>query len=174
MIDKQNFNMLVLDQATISAGICVVSVKDGKPKWTYCVKWAMNESDYEERMTQLYGKVKNLIQEHSIDILVLEDVPPIMKNFHSTSVLLKLLGVLQLAGKQEGVQTVLMNVRKWKSLANIKAKGRPAQKKESIILACERWQEFKTTIAKCDDVADCLNMSYAYLVDKGYIPKEKK
>ena len=62
-----------------------------------------------------------------------------------------------------------MNVNYWKSKAGITSRTRNDQKLESIDLACKRWSTYKSIIAKSDDVADALNMGYAFLKDKKII-----
>ena len=65
----------------------------------------------------------------------------------------------------------MLNVIHWKNVAGITAKGRALQKTESIKIAMKRWKAYQQIIQESDDVADTLNMSYAFLIDEGYIKK---
>ena len=167
-------NVLVIDQATVKTSYTIIAIRNGEPNWIECSKLLLQSLDYQERIAELYDRVDILIKEYKIDVLVIEQVPPVISNFHTTSVLLKLVGVLELLCKQHKIECVSMNIIHWKSVAGIKAKGRALQKRESISLAWDRWVAYQEIIKDSDDVADALNMSYAYLVDEGYIKLKKK
>ena len=169
MIVRENVNILFIDQSTINTSYTIVNIRDGKPAWIECSKMTLKFADYQDRIYELYSKVDLLIDEFNIDILVLEQVPPVVSNFHTTAVLLKLLGTLELLAKQKNIECCLMNIIHWKSVAGISAKGRALQKRESIRVAWDRWVAYREIIKNSDDVADVLNMSYAYLCDEGYV-----
>lgn len=171
---RKNVNILVIDQATINTSYVILNIRDGKPYWVECSKILLTNPDYGDRILELYNKISALIVQHNIEVLVLEQVPPIIKNFHTTSVLLKLFGILELLAKQHGIELVMLHVIHWKTIAGITAKGRALQKTESIKIAMKRWQAYKQIIQESDDVADALNMSYAFLVDEGYITNNNK
>lgn len=171
-LKRNNVNILIIDQATINTSYTIISIRDGVPSWVECSKILLPQIEYQDRIMELYNKVGTLIDENAIEILVLEQVPPIVQNFHTTSVLLKLMGTLELLCKQKGVECVMMNVVHWKHIAGITSKGRALQKRESIALAWDRWKPYQDIIKGSDDVADALNMSYAFLVDEGYIKKK--
>lgn len=171
---KVNCNILVIDQATLKTSYTIISVRNKEPYWVECSKISLQAIDYQDRILELYDKISLLVQEYKIDVLVIEQVPPVISNFHTTSVLLKLVGVLELLCKQHKVECIPMNILHWKNVAGIKAKGRALQKRESISLAWDRWVAYREIIKDSDDVADALNMSYAYLIDEGYIKKGKE
>lgn len=171
---KKDENILVIDQATINTSYTVINIRDGTPSWVECSKLLLQHAEYQDRIYELYNKVSSLIDEHDIHVLVVEQVPPVISNFHTTSVLLKLVGILEFLCKEKGIECVMMNIIHWKHIAGISGKGRAIQKRESIALAWERWKPYRSIIQASDDVADALNMSYAYLVDEGYIKKNNK
>lgn len=162
--------VLVVDQATINTAYNIIELKDNKPSWICCSMLKLDGKDAIDRMKQLYEFLSNLIEEYNIDTVVFEEVPVSRKtNLNTTVVLLKLLGIMELLARQKKITTYIMNVNYWKSKAGIKSRTRNSQKLESIELACKRWSAYKSIVAKSDDVADALNMGYAFLKDKKII-----
>lgn len=162
--------ILVVDQATINTAYNIIELKDNKPSWVCCSMLKLDGKDAIDRMKQLYEYLEDIIDEYEVDTVVFEEVPVSRKtNLNTTVVLLKLLGIMELLARQKHLDTYIMNVNYWKSKAGIKGRNRAAQKLESIELACKRWLAYKSIIAKSDDVADSLNMGYAFLKDQKII-----
>lgn len=162
--------ILVVDQATINTAYNIIELKEGKPSWVCCSMIKLDGKDAIGRMKQLYDFLSNVIDEYGIDTVVFEEVPVSRKtNLNTTVVLLKLLGIMELLACQKQIEVHIMNVNYWKSKAGITSRTRNDQKLESIDLACKRWSTYKSIIAKSDDVADALNMGYAFLKDKKII-----
>lgn len=161
--------ILVLDQATQKTGYNIIDVSNGSPMWLCCSQLTV-KGGMAERLSQIYDRVSDIIDEFDIDTVVLEEVAASRRtNINVTVALLKLLGVMELLCFQKGVDMHIMNVNYWKSKAGIKSRTRESQKLESIELARQRWTTYKEMIAKSDDVADSLNMGYAFLKDKKII-----
>ncbi len=163
--------ILVVDQATINTSYNVIEIVDEEPKWICCsvikIKSTKNTMD---RVNELYSRLAEIIEEYNIDTLVLEEVPVSRRtNLNTTVVLLKLLGILELLGVRMGINVEIMNVAFWKNLAGIRSKNRTDQKADSIKLALGRWKAYQEIIAHSDDVADALNMGYAFLKYKKII-----
>lgn len=163
--------ILVVDQATINTSYNVIDVSGEVPRWLCCsvikIKSTKNTMD---RMNELYDKLSEIIDEYDIDTLVLEEVPVSRRtNLNTSIVLLKLLGILELLAVRKGIDYEVINVLYWKNLAGIKTKTRAEQKADSIKLALGRWKAYKEIIANSDDVADALNMGYAFLKHKKII-----
>ena len=164
-------NILVVDQSTNKTAYNIISIVNNKPVWKCCSMVVLDAKlDSIQRSNELYNFLSEMIDEYNIDTLVLEDVPVSRKtNLNVSVVLLKLLGIMELLAEQKGIKKEIMNVAFWKNKANIKSKTRTEQKKESIQLALSRWQNYATIISKSDDVADALNMGYAFLRFKNII-----
>lgn len=157
--------ILVIDQATINTSYNVIEIENGVPRWLCCSMVKIkSKKDTMERINELYTKIGDIVEEYDIDTLVLEEVPVQRRgNIRTTVVLIKLLGIMELLAVRMGLQLKVMNVLHWKNLAGIKTKTRADQKAESITLALKRWKAYKEIIARSDDVADALNMGYAFL-----------
>lgn len=161
---------MFIDQASINVGLTLIDLTSGKPKWVMASVVRMKGSDAITRTAQLFHKAKEIIEEFDVDTLVLEEVPLMRKtNLNTTAVLLKVSGIMEFLGVEYCKNVDIMNVNHWKSLAGIKASTREAQKLNSISLAMNRWADYKELIASSDDIADVLNMSLAWLIDKNYI-----
>ena len=78
---RKNVNVLVIDQATINTSYVILNIRDGNPFWVECSKILLTNPDYSDRILELYNKIDTLIVQHSIEVLVLEQVPPIIKKF---------------------------------------------------------------------------------------------
>lgn len=157
--------ILIVDQATINTAYTVCDVS-GDPTWICCsiLKISRKNKNAVVRMIELYDKLAEVIDEYNIDTLVVEAVPLSRKSdLNVTTVLVKLLGMMEMLAIRKNIDIEIMNVINWKFLAGIKKAKREQQKQHSIVLAMERWAAFKEIIVNSDDVADCLNMSYAFL-----------
>ena len=69
----------------------------------------------------------------------------------------------------KNIKIEIMNVNAWKKKAGIVSKTRAEQKKESIQLALSRWKPYREILTNNDDVADSLNMGYAFLKFHNYL-----
>lgn len=157
--------VLVIDQATINTAYTIVDVEKS-PQWLCCsvLKISRKNKNPVVRMVELYDKISEVIDKYNINTLVVEEVPLSRKtNLNTTVVLLKLLALMEVLAIRKNINIEILNVNNWKFLAKIKKATREHQKQHSIVLAMERWPVFKEIIIDSDDVADCLNMSYAYL-----------
>lgn len=166
--------ILVVDQATQNVGACIIDASAAKPKWVLATTFKLKGKNAIERIAQLKETLECKINEYNIDTLVLEEVPLQRKtNINTTAVLLKTLGVLEVMGHQLGLSVDIMNVNHWKSVAGITAKNRDGQKAESVQLALKRFPGYADLILDGgkDDLADALNISVAYTIDKKLIKK---
>lgn len=164
--------ILVVDQATINTAYNIIEItEDKKVKWICCSMIKIRQTeDTMFRINSLYEGLAEIIDEYNIDLMVLEEVPVSRRtNLHTTVVLLKLLGVLELLAVRKNIQVEIMNVNFWKKKAGITTRTRAEQKKQSIQLALGRWKAYRDILVDNDDVADALNMGYAFLKHKNYL-----
>ncbi len=164
--------ILVVDQATINTAYNIIEIDDNKKvKWICCsmIKIKSTE-DTIKRIKDLYDGLSDIIDEYNIDKIVLEEVPVSRKtNLHTTVVLLKLLGIMEFLAINKNIKIEIMNVNAWKKKAGIVSRTRAEQKKESIQLALSRWKPYREILTNNDDVADSLNMGYAFLKFHNYL-----
>lgn len=166
----KDMRVLVIDQATINTSYNVIEVKNGKPQWLIASKISIRKGNSTQRMIEVRNRMQDVIDEYKITHLVVEDLNWSRKvNLNVTTVLCKMLGMLEILAEENNVEIVIMNILEWKSKAGIKSKTRDAQKAESIRLALRRFPTYAKIICKSDDVADALNMGIAFLVQKNIL-----
>lgn len=157
--------VLVLDQATQYSAYCIVEVGENGVKYLAASTFSLKGGTI-SRILDCCKLIKKLINEYNVDKVVLEEVSIGRKtNLDTTVVLIKLLGCIEMTCCHSEKEVIIMNVAHWKKLAGIKSRTREDQKKESIMLALKRWKPYSNIISGThgDDIADCLNMSYAFL-----------
>ena len=140
--------VICLDQSTRLTGFAVfdndVLVKSG----VYCGR----DKDTIERMVKHKTWLKSMIKEHSPDIVVMEDLQGGAFT-KVTSILAKLLGVLEVYLKEKNICYYIININSWKALSGIPKGKREMQKLASVELVRKMYNMVTT-----DDESDAILM----------------
>lgn len=146
----QQVTLLALDQATHITGWSIF--KDGK-----LVKYGKidaNQNDIGDRLHYIRTQVKNLIQEHNVDQVALEDIQlqnNVINNVDTFKKLAEVFGVIYELCVELKIPRTAVLASSWKSTLGIKGKDRAAQKR-----AAQQWvintYGIKPTQDECDSI----------------------
>lgn len=142
--------ILALDQSSRITGWAVFE-EDRLIKYgTYTTK----KSNIEDRLYEIRQKIESLIEEYSIDTVILEDIQMqdnVIDNVSTFKKLAEVLGVLQELCVELEKPCHLVHSTVWKSALGIKGHDRSAQKKSAW-----DWTNKTYNIATTQDAADAI------------------
>lgn len=122
--------ILALDQASRTSGYSVFE----NDKLVTSGKFTFEDQDMGLRLKKIRQKVESLIDEHSPDTLVLEDIQlqkTVGNNVVTYKVLAQVIGVLTELAAEKELKYELVHSSTWKSNLGIGGRTRPEQKKNA-------------------------------------------
>lgn len=148
--------ILSLDQSSRVSGWAVF---DEDQLITYG-KFSIDNADGAARLTRIKQTVAELIQQHNITEIVMEDIQlqaSMGNNVQTFKMLAEVFGVLQQYFNEQQIPTTAVLASQWKSTLGIKGKARAEQKQNAQLYVFNTYN-IKATQDECDAI--CIGTHY--------------
>ena len=149
---KSMNKLLALDQSSKITGWAIFA--DGKLE--KFGKIELDNPDLGVRLNQLRGRIRKLVEDNSIDEIVMEDIQ-LQQNVQLFKTLAEVFGVLYELFTEMRIPNSAVLASSWKSTLGIKGKDRAAQKRNAQQYIINTYNQ-KPTQDECDAI--CIGLHY--------------
>lgn len=148
-------NVLALDQASRTTGYAVFQGDRLIASGTF----TYDDSDFSLRLVKIRNKVTSLINEYSINKILLEDIQlqGQTNNVTTYKALAEVLGVLEELSRELGIPHELVHSQSWKSTLGIKGRDRTTQKRNAQAFVVDY---YNIKVSQDESDAICIGAHY--------------
>lgn len=148
-------NILALDQASRTSGWAVFQQDQLIASGTF----TYDDDDFSLRLVKIRNKVISLLEQYSIDKILLEDIQlqGQTNNVTTYKALAEVLGVLEELACERKIPHEIVHSQTWKSTLNIKGRDRATQKRNAQAFVTET---YKKKVTQDESDAICIGTHY--------------